>query len=407
MLRKSWFILFCLPLFTFAQLNEADVISRLALVQNQVPLDYSMQSRPFVQEYVSNYANRTGKMLERFNGIDKDLIEVFNANKVPIELRYACISFSNCENSFTESSGREGIYMLDYNVAQKHGLYISNFVDERRDPIKAAIAFCAEMNALFAKSSDWKTALTQYASGQLEWQKAAGRASDSLQQFEAIAAHLPYNYKMVYSKYLAAVYIANYYKQHNISGNGLTIKKELVPIGQYATLFHLSEKLEMEYNLLKELNPIYKKGIIPNSGRNYYLVLPVKKVNKFYELGEDVYDLPQITEVAAVEEQGNKELEKPTISTEVVKQELPIQVKKEVSGKRTIIYVVRKGDAISIIADYYDCYVSDIKRWNGLRSTRINYGQRLKIVIPASKYDYYIRINKMSSAELNRIRNKD
>jgi LysM repeat protein len=136
-------------------------------------------------------------------------------------------------------------------------------------------------------------------------------------------------------------------------------------------------------------------------------VLPVKKVNKFYELGEDVYDLPQITEVAAVEEQGNKELEKPTISTEVVKQELPIQVKKEVSGKRTIIYVVRKGDAISIIADYYDCYVSDIKRWNGLRSTRINYGQRLKIVIPASKYDYYIRINKMSSAELNRIRNKD
>jgi membrane-bound lytic murein transglycosylase D len=47
---------------------------------------------------------------------------------------------------------------------------------------------------------------------------------------------------------------------------------------------------------------------------------------------------------------------------------------------RTKYYKVRRGDNLGSIADKYDVSVSDLKRWNGLRSNRIAYGKSLKIV---------------------------
>jgi membrane-bound lytic murein transglycosylase D len=420
MFKKLLLAIFIFPFSVYAQSvpQESEITARLLTVQSQVPLEYNGQSKPYVAEYVANYANRTGKMLERFNSLNNDLVAVFVKNNVPVELRYACISLSNCTSSFSEENGRAGSFSLDYLAANRNGLYISNFVDERRDPLLAANVFCKEMSSIYAKCGDWRIALTQYYCGKMEWEKAVGRTSDSLPDYWAIASNLPYQHRAVYPKFVAAVYIANFYNQHKITGNGLTIKTETVPIRQYSTLYQLSNKLEMDHELLKELNPIYKKGIIPNSGRDYFLVLPVKKVSKFYDLGQNVYESPP--EVKVVEEDSEiidiNTIDTPPAVTEskpIIKEEpAPKSVtqpkpKPVVKGDRTIIYVVRKGDAISIIADYYDCYVSDIKRWNGLRSTRINYGQRLKIVIPAEKYDYYIRLNKMSATELNRIRNKD
>lgn len=422
MLKQLFLVVFVLPLLVSAQavLTERDISNRLLAVQDQVPLEFKGQSKPFVMEYTSNYSNRTGKMLERFNSLNDDLEIIFSSHNVPVELRFACISFSNCENAFSENSGRAGSFAMDYLVANSNGLYISNFVDERRDPHHAANVFCKEISSLYNKCGDWRMALTQYYCGKLEWEKAVSRTSDSFPDYWAVASNLPYQYRMVYPKYVAAVYIANYYKQHKIAGNGLTLKTEAVPIRQYSTLYQLANKLDMDYELLKELNPIYKKGILPNSGRDYFLVLPIKKVDKFYDLGDDVYDVPEVKAEINVEVKAqNEEITSPAVVSEVteskrvIKPEIIVKPatqsnpEPEIKGDKTIIYVVRKGDAISIIADYYDCYVSDIKRWNGLRSTRINYGQRLRIIIPASKYDYYIRINKMSSAELNRIRNKD
>lgn len=40
---------------------------------------------------------------------------------------------------------------------------------------------------------------------------------------------------------------------------------------------------------------------------------------------------------------------------------------------------IRNGETLSTIARKYGVTVSQIKSWNGLRSTRINAGKRLKI----------------------------
>ncbi len=49
------------------------------------------------------------------------------------------------------------------------------------------------------------------------------------------------------------------------------------------------------------------------------------------------------------------------------------------SAAKTTTYTVRRGDTLSSIADRYNCTVSQIKSWNGLKGTTIYSGQKLKI----------------------------
>ena len=53
--------------------------------------------------------------------------------------------------------------------------------------------------------------------------------------------------------------------------------------------------------------------------------------------------------------------------------------KSTTTAAKTTSYTVRRGDTLSAIADRYNCSVSDLKAWNGLKGTTIYVGQKLKI----------------------------
>jgi membrane-bound lytic murein transglycosylase D len=192
-------------------------------------------------------------------------------------------------------------------------------------------------------------------------------------------------------KFIAASYIAHFYKAHRIAPSTLLqFETDTVPIRQYTTIYQIATKLEIDYEILKILNPIYKQHIIPNSGRDYYLILPADKVPVFYELGEEVYNVEEMgSDTVAADSQP---IEKPT---------------PPVPEYTTIYYTVRSGDILLKIADYYDCTVSNIKYWNNLRSDRISVNQRLKIVVPTAKLDYYKQISGMSPSQKAKIAAKD
>ena len=57
------------------------------------------------------------------------------------------------------------------------------------------------------------------------------------------------------------------------------------------------------------------------------------------------------------------------------------------SGGGPSTYVVRSGDTLGIIAERFGTTASDLMAWNGLRSSRINIGQRLTVKAPNSAGD--------------------
>ena len=60
------------------------------------------------------------------------------------------------------------------------------------------------------------------------------------------------------------------------------------------------------------------------------------------------------------------------------------------SQPERIVYKVRRGDALSTIAQKYRVSVSSIKRWNNLRSSKIKVGQRLTIHPGQSAPNYVV-----------------
>ena len=205
---------------------------------------------------------------------------------------------------------------------------------------------------------------------------------------------------------VGAIYLGHYYKKIGYKAAPLQIKKEQVIITQYATLYQLASKLEMKYDLLQELNPMYKKKIIPQTDQKVYLTIPSSRLVKFNSLGSDVYNYAQLptytrTEVKVIGDTvfgENPSSQNVTDSTKKTK---------ETGETVDVIYAVRKGDMLSIIADLYDCEVVQIIRWNNLGGDRIDLNQKLVIKVESAQKAYYQKIDRMNSEERKAIQRKD
>ena len=65
--------------------------------------------------------------------------------------------------------------------------------------------------------------------------------------------------------------------------------------------------------------------------------------------------------------------------------------------------MVKKGDGLLLIADLFDCRVSDIRKWNGMKKDNIFKGQKLKIKVPKNKAAVYKKINTMTTAQKKKL----
>lgn len=381
---RNSLLLFCF-LFGYLANAQHSVPSLLDSIGTDVPLDFNDLVEEQIEKYTKVKNINAEQSLNAFMMYDDRLIQVFSENEVPVELRYAALSMSQCNNSSSQAGGREGFYSLTYRVAKKHGLRITNYVDERRNVQKSAEAFCNEIKQIYTTTNDWKSALTIYVGGEVEWNKAKFMANDYINDFWAINKHMSHEGSTVYPAYVAAVYFAHYYQMH---GYRLEPEEEYiteeVPILRHTSFYLLSTTLDIEKNKLKELNPTFKKQVVPQVSVPYTIRIPADKVSLFYAKGDTVYSYRN------VEPETEKELENKD-EIEPIKPKLPSQA--------TLIYRVKSGDALLLIADIYDCTLSQLKGWNNLRSNRINVNQRLYVKVPQSKKAYYLRMNRMSMSQ--------
>jgi len=119
----------------------------------------------------------------------------------------------------------------------------------------------------------------------------------------------------------------------------------------------IAQAISIEKNVLKLLNPQYKLEIIPViQGRDYSLILPKSFIGNFVQNEDRIYAF-----AAADDAKREKQLPKYT----------------EMNNR--IRYKVKKGDFLGKIARKFGVSVAKIKRWNGMKSTKLKIGQRLTI----------------------------
>jgi len=72
-------------------------------------------------------------------------------------------------------------------------------------------------------------------------------------------------------------------------------------------------------------------------------------------------------------------------------------------GTVELLYTVKSGDAVSLIASWYDVKTAELMAWNGMGSYNLNIGQNLKVYVNEALYSTYSNVNNMSFEEKQRL----
>jgi len=170
------------------------------------------------------------------------------------------------------------------------------------------------------------------------------------------------------------MYIYEYHAAHGIVPNRAVIKHfatDTIMIKQQISFKQISDLLNIPISQLQLLNPSYKRDVIPFiDGENHFLRLPNDKV-AIYTSNED--------KIYAYTQYEASKRERPYESRGIaVRDSLNTDSERTVVSK-TRYYKVKRGDSLSEIAGKFGVAISDLKKWNKLKSSKAPKGRNLKI----------------------------
>lgn len=285
---------------------------------------------------------------------------------LPIELKYLAVIESGLRPQVKSRAGACGLWQFMYRTGRMFGLEQNSYVDERMDPVKATEAACQYLKKLYGMYNDWNLALAAYNAGPGNVNKAIRRSGNKKTYWE-VRPFLPRETQGYVPNFIAAAYMINYHKEHNIVPEEAMIKYyelDTMCLQKGVHMETISDLLEVPLEDIQRLNPIYKRNFIPKGvdGDLYCVALPLDEIGKLVSLEDSLYAL-EIEKYEAPE----VEVEEPTANNTAQ------------STKTYAYHKVKSGETLGTIASKYKTTVSEIQRLNSLSSSRIYVGQRLKV----------------------------
>ncbi len=393
---------------------------RLSSLKSPIELTYNDAVRKHIDHYLSD-PQKTADLLGKCQVIFPFMEKILRDNKLPIELKYLVVAASGANNEMVAPTGATGYWRMMYNVARTYGLKINSFLDERKDPVRstqAAASYLKDLNGIY---NNWQLSLAAYANTPAILNKSIRQSGYKMNYWDVYPT-LPAETKEFIPEFIASAYIFNFFREHGITPHkhDLLMAYDTVTVNKWISFEQISSTLSIPVIDLRELNPIFKKDVVPLGVPPYVIKLPKGKVKNWGRLKDSTYNyVPRPVDMAPriVQKDEPKPEVKPEETTqkntentaEPEKEEEKKTDKKETPAfnKKRINYAVKSGDVLGDIADWYDVTPAQIKSWNKLRSTKIRSGQKLIVWVPTPKFAYYSRINKMSRAQKKSLKKKD
>ena len=334
---------------------------RLANIDAKTPFD--IQYNPALEKVIKSYLKYRKRYYPALMAKATYYFPMFEKYldnyDIPLEMKYLAIVESSLNPTAKSRVGATGLWQFMYATGMQYKLKVSSYVDERQDPLKATIAACQYLSDLFKIFGDWDLALAAYNSGPGNVSKAIKR-SGGYRNYWNIRPFLPRETAGYVPAFYATMYLFEYQKEHQLVPKTPQIRyfeTDTIRVKKTISFDQVSEITGISSELIKFLNPSFKLNIIPFvSEKNYAITLPVKNIVAFLDKELDLYALTK---------------------TDNAKREKPLP--KYFEMDKRIRYRVRSGDFLGKIANRFGVRISDIKRWNRLKSTRLKIGQRLSI----------------------------
>ncbi len=371
-----------------AELPDSVYLERIKKLTSVVDLNYNDIVRNFIHVYTKERRDRVEVMLGLAHYYFPVFERVFDEYDIPLEIKYLAVIESALNPRAISRAGATGIWQFMYGTGRLYGLTINSYVDERRDPIKSTYAAAEYLKDLYNIFGEWDLAIAAYNCGPGNVSKAIYRTGGKRKYWD-IYYYLPRETRGYYPAFIAAMYVMNYHEEHNLYPREITmpLATDTVYVKKQVHLKQISEVLNIPLKQLQDMNPQYRRSVIPAKDQEFALKLPLKETGNFIQLEDSIYDYKKDVYFT------NNIIKSPNRSR---------FIPQAPKGKEKIYYTVKPGDNLGYIAEWYNTRASDIRYWNNIRGNLIRSGQKLIIYVPENKVSYYKKVNELSFAEKQR-----
>jgi membrane-bound lytic murein transglycosylase D len=367
-----------------SRVSEDLLKSRFAKLQKSIPLVYNQSSHDFVEFFIYRRENFTRTMMELMPLYFPLFEKALQRHGLPTELKYLSMIESGLNPRAISRAKAGGLWQFMPATGREFGLKQDGIVDERFDPVKATEAACRYMKQLYRIFGDWELALASYNTGPGNVKRAMRRSQG--ETFWTIYNVLPKETRSYVPQYVAINYMMNYGHDHGITPNKMEyeIPHDTIQVNGYMNLVTFCESSGIDRVELEKLNPHIIKNILPESTRDFVLKVPSVRYTYFLANRDVIMDsctrkYTGVTMIAKVDSTQKDSLGNylvvlvPRPRMEDEDDQLDNVVTKKVS------HLVKRGENIKGISSKFKVSMSDIKKWNKLKSNSLRSGQRLVI----------------------------
>ncbi len=417
------------------QSEEAEDVSFLTDITLAKPVEDPSQTVPIESNDRVDYFLKTFRgpqkrwmlrALKRSGRYTSRMKEIFVEEGLPDELVYLAIIESGFNPYAFSRAGAMGIWQFMPATGKRYGLVINWWIDERRDLEKSTRAAARYLKDLYALFDDWYLAAAAYNAGE-------GKISRGLRKYESNnfwhlskRRYLKKETKDYVPRFLAALMIA---KEPDRYGFGdiqydTPLFYETVAVSDATDLAVVAQGCGYKLRYLNKLNPQLRRGCTPSGYKGDYDVkVPLGTKERFityYEqldpnkrltfrrhrikggdtlshlaerYGVSVRSIMQMNRLksrhsiregknliipipARYAAKGSRGETQRVARRKASKPKLPNY---SAEGFHKITHVVKKGDSLWTIGTKYGVTSYSLKKWNGLRSTRIHPGKELVV----------------------------
>lgn len=351
------------------KLDDALIIERLG----KLPTVIEMPFNSVVKGAIRYYVNRP-QLVENMLGLSLYYMPIFEdaleRHKIPLELKYLPVIESALVPTAVSKAGAGGLWQFMPPTAKGMGLEINSLVDQRRDPYLASDAAARYLKQLYQTYNDWSLAIAAYNCGPGNVNKALRRAGDGKHDFWEIYPFLPTETRGYVPTFIAANYIMNYHKDHNISPAlaRRPLVTDTVHVSRRVHFDQISQVMDIPVAELRALNPQFRTDLIPGDIHPYSLVLPSLQAYA-YIVNEDSI----VNHNAA--KYSRRGVVEPATGASVGRDARGEYYDEEVVKWHT----VKRGETLSKIARKYGVTVAEIRKYNRVGKS-VKAGKKLKIV---------------------------
>lgn len=349
------------------------------------------------------------KYLLRSTRYEPLMKKVLRDNNLPEDLFYIALIESGFSSKAFSHASAVGYWQFIRGTGKRYKLTINQLIDERRDPVLSTQAAAQYFKDLYGLFNSWYLAMASYNVGEGRVLKAVRKYKT--QDFWELSRHkkaLPRETDDYIPKFIAAKLIAKNPDKYGFEGIDYMppIEFDHVNLDMPVNLRIMAEKMNINYEDFKALNPKYKGEVAPlNSDKTLALRIPPGSfeiaMNAAKESTTDTVEF-----IADQDEIQNYKVRKgDTFSTIarrfrttvaylkdindfsrkkrlrlgmkiLVPDRTPLTEKRpELSGR---FYIVQPGDSLASIASKYQITVNDLKKANRLsRKSKVKSGKKL------------------------------